>query len=253
MNLSIFNGLLTFAVCLLLFLLIQRWLHSELQVILLLITRKPQVTVGLFSLLFFPGVLLHEFSHFIAAVILRVKTRRFSVIPRILPGGKVRMGYVETAATDPLRDALIGAAPLVSGLAVTASLAAARLGMLPLAGFAFQGQWDEFLAALRTIPALQDFWLWFYLAFTVSSTMLPTAADRRAWLTILLTVASAALLAVLAGAGGWMLAHIAPVIDKGFRMLALIFAISLIIHLILAVPAWLLRLTISRISGMRVG
>ncbi len=252
MNPSLFSGLIYFGICLLLFLLVQRWLHSELQAILLLLTRKPQLTVGLFSLLFFPGVLLHECSHWIAAVILRVKTRRFSVIPRVLPGGKIRMGYVETTATDPLRDALIGAAPLITGLAVTAAVGASRLGLLPLAETAFQGRWGDFLTGLRAIPGVQDFWLWFYLAFTVSSTMLPSAADRKAWLPVLLTVAGAVALAVLAGAGGWMLAHVAPAVDQGLRMLALIFAISLIIHLILAVPAWLLRLFISRISGLRV-
>ncbi len=249
---SPFAGLIYFAACLLLFLLVQRWLHSELQAILLLLTRKPQLTVGLFSLLFFPGVLLHESSHFIAALILRVPARRFSVIPRVLPGGKIRMGYVETAATEPLRDALIGVAPLVSGLAVTAALGAWRLGLLPLAELAFQGQGEAFLAGLRIIPQQRDFWLWFYLAFTVSSTMLPSASDRRAWLPIILTIGGAALAAVLAGAGGWMLANIAPPVNQGLHMLALIFAISLMIHLILVLPAWLLRLLISRITGLRV-
>ncbi len=252
MNPSLYSGLIYFVVCLLLFLFVQRWLHNELQAILLLLTRRPQLTVGLFSLLFFPGVLLHETSHWVAAIILRVKTRRFSVIPRILPGGKIRMGYVETAATDPLRDALIGVAPLISGLAVTAALGAYRLGLLPLANQAFQGQWSGFLDGLGKIPRLQDFWLWFYLAFTVSSTMLPSAADRRAWTPVLLTVAAAAGIAVLAGAGGWMATRIAPGVDQGLRMLALIFAISLLIHLFLALPAWLLRLLISRISGLRV-
>lgn len=246
------SGLIYFAACLLLFVFTQRWLHNELQAILLLLTRRPQLTVGLFSLLFFPGVVLHETSHLIAAVILRVKTRRFSVIPRVLPGGKIRMGYVETAAVDPLRDALIGAAPLIAGLAVTAALGAWRLGMLPLAGLAFQGQWGEFMDNLQAIPRLQDFWLWFYLAFTVSSTMLPSAADRRAWLPVLLTIAGAVGIALLAGAGSWMMAHIAPAVDQGLRMLALIFAISLLIHLVLALPAWLLRLVISRVSGLRV-
>jgi hypothetical protein len=249
---SIYGGLIYFVICLLLFLFVQRWLHHELQAILLLLTRKPQLTIGLFSLLFFPGVLLHESSHFIAAIILRVKTRRFSVIPRVLPGGNVRMGYVETALTDPVRDALIGVAPLVSGLAVTAALGATRLGLLPLAGLAFEGQWNELLGALWSIPRLQDFWLWFYFAFTISSTMLPSAADRRAWLPVMIIIGAVILIALLAGAGAWMLKNIAPVINRGLNMLAMIFAISLAIHLILGIPAWLSRALISRLVGLRV-
>lgn len=252
MNLSGFDGLVYFVICLLLFLLVQRWLHGELQAILLLVTRRPSLAIGLFSLIFFPGVVLHELSHYFAAVILRVKTGRFSVFPRVLADGKIRMGYVETAATDPLRDALIGTAPLVTGLAVTAALCASKLGLSPLAGLAFQGQWSAFFAGLQTAPHLQDFWLWFYLAFTVSSTMLPSTSDRRAWLPIILTIAVLLVIALLAGAGSWMLAHIASPVNTGMRILAVVFGVSLMIHMILALPAWILRVVISRISGMRV-
>lgn len=247
-----FDGLVYFVVCLLLFLLIQRWLHNELQAIFILLTRKPQLAIGLFSMLFFPGVLLHELSHYIAAIILRVKTRRFSVIPRVMAGGRIRMGYVETAATDPLRDTIIGSAPLISGLVVTAAIGASQLELFSLAPLAFQGQWGGFLTGLQAVPQVKDFWLWFYLAFTVSSTMLPSAADRKAWLPVFLSIGLILGIALLAGAGSWMLANIAPTINQGLRMLAVIFGVSLIIHLALALPAWLLRILISRLTGLRV-
>jgi len=195
---------------------------------------------------------LHEGSHLIAAVILRVKARHFSIIPRVLPGGKIRMGYVETESTDPIRDTLIGVAPLFSGLVVMAALGATKLGILPLTLLVFQGQWEEFLSGLGAIPQLEDFWLWFYLAFTVSSTMLPSAVDRRAWLPVVLIIAGVIVIALLAGAGDWMLENIAPAVNQGLRMLAILFAISLLIHLILAVPAWLLRVLISRLSDFRL-
>lgn len=252
MNLSAIDGLIYLVISLLLFLLVQRWLHGELQAILLLLTRRPSLTIGLFSLIFFPGVLLHEVSHYLAAVILRVKTGRFSVIPRVLADGKIRMGYVETAVTDPLRDTLIGTAPLVTGLAVMAALGASKLGLVPLAGLVFQGQWSAFFGGLQAVTHLQDFWLWFYLAFTVSSTMLPSASDRRAWLPVILTIVVLLVIALLAGAGTWMMAHIAAPVNSGLRILAVVFGVSLMIHLALALPAWLLRLVISRITGMRV-
>jgi hypothetical protein len=58
-----YDGVLIFAGCLLAFLLFQRWLHGELQAVLLLLTRRPVTALGIFSLLFFPGVLIHEASH----------------------------------------------------------------------------------------------------------------------------------------------------------------------------------------------
>jgi hypothetical protein len=42
-------------------------------------------------------------------------TRGFSIIPKMMPEGYLRMGYVEVAETDIVRDSLIGAAPLILG------------------------------------------------------------------------------------------------------------------------------------------
>ena len=58
-------------------LLLQRALHREIQVVFLLITRRPEITVALFSLLFFPGVLLHEGSHYLMAKILGYELDEF--------------------------------------------------------------------------------------------------------------------------------------------------------------------------------
>jgi hypothetical protein len=84
-------------------LFLQRRLHFEIQALLMILTRRPEIAFGLFSLLFFPGVLLHETSHFLMARWLGVRTGRVSLIPQVLPGGKLQLGFVETANADPLR------------------------------------------------------------------------------------------------------------------------------------------------------
>ena len=73
-------------VLLLVFIFVQRWLHAELQAVLLLLTRSSQLSIGIFSLILFPGVVLHEGSHYFTARLLGVKTGRFSFIPGIVPG-----------------------------------------------------------------------------------------------------------------------------------------------------------------------
>ncbi|HUG33182.1 MAG TPA: hypothetical protein VMJ90_00320, partial [Anaerolineales bacterium] len=50
--------------------LLQRLLHREIQAVFLILTRNPGVTMGIFSLIFLPGVFLHELSHFLMAKIL---------------------------------------------------------------------------------------------------------------------------------------------------------------------------------------
>src|SRR4030066_2445102 len=104
-----------------------RFLQREIQSIFLLITRQAEISMALFSLLLLPGVLLHESSHFLMAHLLGVRTGRFSLIPQKKDGGRLQLGYVETASTDFIRDALIGAAPLIAGGIFVAYAGVSRL------------------------------------------------------------------------------------------------------------------------------
>ncbi len=230
----------------------QRWLHREIQWVFLLITRSQAVSLGMFSLLFFPGVLLHELSHFVLARVLGVRTGRFSLLPSLMEDGKLRLGYVETADTDVLRDALIGTAPLITGGAAVAYLGIGRLGLVALATFIGQADWNGLWQALVALPNQSDFWLWFYLAFTISSTMLPSVSDRRAWLPIVLVLLVLVGIVLLLGAGPWMLQNLAPWFDGAMRTLATIFGISLSLHLVLLLPFRLLRGLLSQITGLRI-
>jgi hypothetical protein len=178
----VFTGLLWFLLALTPLVFLQRLLHREIQAILLIATRHPALTVGLFSLLFFPGVLLHEFSHFLAAKMLRVRTGGFSLIPQVTEDGRLLLGYVETQRTDVVRDSLIGLAPLVAGGLFVAYASVYKLDLLLLWQTFQNGQTVLFLSALQALPRVNDFPLWFYLTFAVSSTMLPSASDRHAWI-----------------------------------------------------------------------
>jgi len=233
------------------FVLAQRWLHREIQTIFFILTRRPPVALGLFALLFFPGVVLHEASHWLAAMLLRVRVGRVSLMPRVISKDKLQLGFVEVAATDPLRGALIGAAPLISGGALVAWLAVSRLGVLDLTGAAAAGDWALFWQQLSGLPSRPDFWLWFYLAFAVSSTMLPSASDRKPWLPVILTVGALAAAALLLGAGPWLAQNLAPRLDVVLRAVALVFGISLGVHLVLLLPLIMLRALLMRVVFAR--
>ena len=252
MSLSALDGLLWLLAALLPFLLVQRWVQREFQAVFLLLSRRPALSYGLIALLFFPGVLLHETSHYLMARLLWVRTGRFSLLPRPLPNGQLQLGFVETEKADWVRDALIGTAPLLVGGAVTAYIGVMRLGLGGVSeAFRTSGGADLWLA-LRALPQQPDFWLWFYLAFTISAMMLPSASDRRAWLPLGLTLALLTGLVVLAGAGPWMMANLAPWFNRGLYGAAMVFGISLGVHMLLALPVWLLRRLISRVTGLRL-
>ncbi len=246
------DGLWWLLLSLLPFILVQNRLHREVQSVFLLITRRPPVALGLFSLLFFPGVLLHETSHYLAARLVGVRTGHFSVLPQLMGDGRLRLGYVETAAADPIREGMIGTAPLLSGGLVIGFLGTRMLGLGALAQLATAGQWDAFWSGIAALPQLQDFWLWFYLAFAVSSTMMPSSSDRRAWLPISIGVSVLTAAALLFGAGPWMLANLAPYLNRALHAVSMVFGFSLLIHAVLVLPIMLLRVGISRVTGLRV-
>lgn len=140
----------------------------------------PDVALVLYFVLVLPGVVIHELSHLLMALVLRVRVRRFSLGPvRQARGGRVSLGSIEVARVDPVRGSLIGVAPLLAGSAVILLIGNRVLGISEWAA-AFQSSGVEGIAAgLRAIAGVPDFWLWLYLIFAVSNAMLPSESDMQ--------------------------------------------------------------------------
>jgi len=231
---------------------LQRYLHREIQAVLLILTRDPRFTIVIFQMIFFPGVLLHEGSHYLMAKFLRVRTGRFSVIPRSLSDGRLQLGFVETAKSDVVRDSLIGAAPLIFGTIFVAFVAVYKLDMRVLWDTFRNGQFGLFWLGLTYLPRVKDFYLWFYLAFVVSSTMMPSESDRHAWLELVISVGILFVIALLIGVGPWVVTTIAPFVSNFLSSVAVILGLSAIFHMILILPIYLLHRLLVRLTGLDV-
>ena len=247
-----FSGFLWFLLMLMPLVFLQRLLHREIQAVLLIITRNPQLTVGLFSVLFFPGVFLHESSHFLMAKLLRVRTGKFSLIPTTLSNGRLLMGYVETERKDVFRDSLVGVAPLIAGSLFVAYVGISHLHLNTLWVVLRNGQINLFFMGLGLLPTVKDFYVWFYFAFAVSSTMMPSESDRHAWLQLGAWVVVLLALALFAGAGTWMLANLAPALNDFLSVVATLFGLSLILQIALLLPAIIAHHLVSRVTGVDV-
>jgi hypothetical protein len=208
--------------------------------------------MALFSLIFLPGVLLHEISHYLTARLLGVRTGRFSLMPKKMENGRLQLGYVETASTDFVRDALIGAAPLIAGGLFIAFIGVSRMGLNSLWGNLLQWEAGQFRSVLKTLMEQPDFWLWFYLTFTISSTMTPSSSDRRAWMPIIAIATILVGIVLLFGAGSWILSRFGAIMSTALYAVTIVFGIAVLIHLILLPPVWIIRKTLSRVTGYQV-
>jgi hypothetical protein len=250
--LTSFDGLLWLLAALFIMVFLQRILHREIQAVFLILTRRSGLTQAIFALIFLPGVFLHELSHFLMAKLLFVRTGKFSLIPQAQANGKLRLGYVETASGGFIRDALIGAAPLVAGSLFVVYAGIYRLHLLPLWDFIRLADWNGFWSGLAAVPNAPDFWFWFYLTFTISSTMMPSESDRHAWLPLGLLAGTLVGVAIVAGAGPWMLENLAIPFNSFLRGLALIFGLSGIIHVLLIIPFLSVHRLITGLTGVEI-
>jgi hypothetical protein len=229
-------------------LMLQQKLHREIQVTLFLITRRADITMALFSIIFFPGILLHEGSHYVVARLLGVRTGKFSLIPHQIEKGKLRLGFVETAQTDWLRDALIGTAPLLSGGTFVAYTGLIHLGLLDFWRAYNSGYFTGMLGAVHNLTLQTDFWIWFYLALVVSSTMFPSASDRRAWLPLGFICMLLLVVSLYFGAGTWLVGNLSEPLNRTLLTVAMIFGVSIVVHLVFLPPIWFTRYLIEWLS-----
>ena len=84
-----------FLITLVLLVLLQRWIHRHLHGIALLLTGQADMALVLYALPLLPGVALHEISHTLMAVLLRVRSANLSIIPSRQADGRVRLGSVQ--------------------------------------------------------------------------------------------------------------------------------------------------------------
>lgn len=106
--------LLTFIIQLILLMFLSRKLHRLLSNFIFSITKNKKITVYFLAILFLPGTIIHELSHFLSGLFLLVPVGEIEFIPEF-DDGSVKLGSAEIGKTDPIRRFIIGIAPLIVG------------------------------------------------------------------------------------------------------------------------------------------
>lgn len=193
--------LVALAATLLPLLLMKRWITRSLQELSIRWVGDADVALVLYFTLLLPGLLIHEISHGLTALVLGVRVQRFSLGPvRKGRSTRVSLGSVQVGKVDPLRASLIGLAPLLAGSAAILLVGFLVLDVDKLALVAATQDFDGILAALAQVARVPDFWIWLYLIFAVSNAMLPSESDMATVRPVLIFLGIvAAIVLVVAG------------------------------------------------------
>ncbi|MCW5882110.1 MAG: hypothetical protein KIS91_14360 [Anaerolineae bacterium] len=236
--------------------LLKRWVMIHLHALGVITLGSDYRAIWLRFLVLAPGIFLHEFSHWITARLLFVPTGKFSLGPsRSVTRGKqvqVTMGYVMIGQTDPIRASLIGVAPFIFGTAAIVLIGNYGFRQALAVDLPPTGIIAAVITHLTDLFRVPDAWLWLYLTFSISNSLIPSASDRRDWWAAgLYLIALAAIVVILTGVRQPP-PELLAAIHRALDTLVFAFTLTLVIDLVMGVVIYALHKLISRLTGRRV-
>ena len=230
---------------------LERWIHQHIHGVALLATRHEDAAVLLYALPLLPGVMLHEFSHWLVARLLGVKTAGMSLLPRRQRDGHIRLGSVTIYQTDAIRASLIGVAPLISGSLVVLALGQRVFGVGALGDALLFGKVEAIASSVIAALSAPDMWIWLYFVFAFANAMLPSPSDRQTWPPVLLFLAVVVAAAYVLGFSGVLL-ELAPFVVSALRWLAVAFSLTIVADVPFVIAIALAERMLGAASGQRV-
>ena len=199
-----------------------------------------------------PGILLHELTLWLAASVLNVRAERALQFPEQQDIGELRLNFIRLSPnTHNIKRFVIMLSPLGVGIVALWAIAMRVFQWETTLGLASAGTIDDLGRTIASITRTADFWLWFYLAFTIANTMFPSFPDfLRKWQRVMLLVALPTL-----GLLAWRVAGaVNPVIAQGIEGLvsglALVIIQIIIINIAAVMVLGSLEAVIERLTNM---
>jgi len=241
-----FLPLLIFAAALLILAWLSGEVAMEVQRLVYNLTGSIDHAIIVYFLLFLPGIVVHEAAHWVMAWILGLKPGKFRVWP-VRKGNMVGLGSVTTRRGGPVRDSLVGIAPLLGGTLFVSLLSRYWLSAIPVEAVMASNDLALWGAAFRSAFASPDALLWAYLIFAIANGMMPSKPDREPFGPVLIYLLIAAILWFLIGLPFTILADAVAALQTPLLWLN----ISLLIVIALDVAAIAILLAANAITARR--
>lgn len=233
-----------------LLLLLGRQVHRVMHALALVLTNNYQSAALLYALPLLPGVALHEISHALMAVLLRVKVRSFTLVPQ-RKAGSITLGSVEVNRADIVRMTLIGLAPMLIGIIVLTLIGWYVFDIGRMTQTLVNGDVRQISNQIMLATQVGDAFLWFYLMFAVANAMMPSASDTVTLPPVLFFLACLFGVVVAVAGIDW-LRYVQPGAMTTMRWLSAVFLLTSFINAITLVPLWLLVQMFQKLTGRQV-
>jgi hypothetical protein len=235
---SLLPQFLAFALTLALMLLLSRWINRQVQVIGLRVSGDMNVAIMVYYLLMFPGIVLHELSHYLMARLLRMQVGSFALGPKKRRNA-IELGSVTVASGGSIRDSLVGLAPFLAGTMVLLLISYYVFDVAALGEAWRTAGWAGVLAKMNGLWRVPDFWLWAYIIFVVSNSMTPSESDRQPWVVAGIYLGIALLVVWLFGGLAALAGALHDQVAGALQVLTLGFLFTLMMNAVIAVFLWL--------------
>lgn len=239
------SQLFAFTVTLTCLFLLSRWITRQVLWLGHRVTNNENAALIAYYLLLFPGILLHELSHLLAAKAMGLKIGKFSLGPK--PRGRsVELGSVTVSRGDALRESLVGVAPFLGGTAALLAIGYWVFDVAALGQAWITGGWLAVLRATNGIWRVPDFWLWAYLIFAISNAMTPSPADRQPWRIAGIYIGISLGIAYLLGGLALVPQGWSTHVTGALQMLTLAFLFTFVLDLLAAAVLWITEVIIGQ-------
>lgn len=232
---------------------LERWLHQHIFKVGWLLTKNLRTTTILYYTFFLPGVVLHEVVYWLVAGILNVRAESVFQYPEAQSIAELKLNFVRLPRNvGQVKLAIISTAPLVIGLMAVYGIANGVLSLHQAVELLAQpgGLFANLGAAVNTIIATPDVWLWTYIAFTIANTMTPDWGALKGWRVILTAVVLVLLLLFFLGVADEVFFNaLAQPLQDGINVLSLTIAAIIGIDLLMTAVLGGLESIIERVTG----
>ena len=209
------------------------------------LTRSQNSATLAIFLLFLPGVFIHEGAHWTVARLLGLKTGKFRVWPK-RQGKYIGLGSVSVESRDPIRDSLVGVAPLIVGTVLVTLIGRMIFDTPLVSGLLAEGNWLGAVIAFRQELNRPSGLIWAYLLFTIANAMMPSASDREPVMPVLfyslLAIVAYIILGLPLQGAATMMEWLAPTLSNLSSALLFVIVLDVVILAVL----YIIRLIISR-------